>query len=68
MLPIGKAAAAEMHYLPNLNTYSIPIAYMLYLTLHNYASEFRSCVKVEVAVLDSPTLTVLKVSVDAKQH
>ena len=31
-------------------------------------SELRSCVKVEVAVLSSPSLTVLMVSVDVKQH
>ena len=31
-------------------------------------SEFRSCVKVEVAILDSLSLTVLAVSVDVKQH
>ena len=31
-------------------------------------SELRSCVKVEVAVLGSPSLTVLLVSVDVKQH
>ena len=30
--------------------------------------ELRSFVKVEVDVLDSPTLAVLMVSVDAKQH
>ena len=30
--------------------------------------ELRSCVKVEVAVLGSPSLTVLTVSVDVKQH
>ena len=30
--------------------------------------ELRSCVKVEVAVLGSPSLTVLMVSVDTKQH
>ena len=30
--------------------------------------ELRSCVKVEVAVLGSPSLTVLMVSVDVKQH
>ena len=30
-------------------------------------SELRSCVKVEVAVLDSPSLIVLTVSVDVKQ-
>ena len=31
-------------------------------------SEFRSCVKVEVAVLGSPSLIVRMVSVDVKQH
>jgi len=31
-------------------------------------SEFRSCVKVEVAVLGSPSLIVLMVSVEGKQH
>ena len=31
-------------------------------------SELRSCVKVEVAFLGSPSLTVLMVSVDVKQH
>ena len=30
--------------------------------------ELRSCVKVEVAVLGSPSLIVLMVSVDVKQH
>ena len=33
-----------------------------------HRSELRSCVKVKVAVLDSPSLTVLMVSVDVKQH
>ena len=37
--------------------------------LHTNESELRSCVKVEVAVLGSPSLTVLiMVSVDVKQH
>ena len=31
-------------------------------------AEFRSCVKVEVVVLGSPSLTSLMVSVDVKQH
>ena len=31
-------------------------------------SELRSCAKVEVAVLGSPSLIVLMVSVDVKQH
>ena len=34
---------------------------------HRFA-ELRSCVKVEVAVLGSPSLTVHTVSVDVKQH
>ena len=33
-----------------------------------HALQSRSCVKVEVAVLGSPSLIVLMVSVDAKQH
>ena len=31
-------------------------------------SELRNCVKVEVVVLGSPSLTSLMVSVDIKQH
>ena len=31
-------------------------------------SELRSCVKVEVAVVGSPFITVLMVSVDVKHH
>ena len=37
-------------------------------TLNCSISQFRSCVKVEVDVLDSPSLIVLMVSVDVKQH
>ena len=33
-----------------------------------YQPELRNCVKVGVAVLGSPPLTVLVVSVDVKQH
>ena len=33
-----------------------------------YITELRSCVDVEVAVLGSPSLIVLIVSVDVKQH
>ena len=36
--------------------------------LFSSLSELRSCVKVEVAVLGSPSLTVLMVSVDVKRH
>ena len=35
---------------------------------YTLTAEFRSCVKVEVAVLGSPSLTVLMASVDVKQH
>ena len=31
-------------------------------------TELRSCVKLEVSVLGSPSLIVLMVSVDVKQH
>ena len=34
----------------------------------HWGSELRSCVKVEVAVLGSPSRTVLMVSVDVKQQ
>ena len=36
--------------------------------LHCSITELRSCMKVEVAVLGSLSLTVLMVSVDVKQH
>ena len=35
---------------------------------HLFLSEFRRCVKIGVAVLASPSLIVLMVSVDAKQN
>ena len=38
------------------------------LNLNTWQSELRSCVKVEVAVLGSPSLIDLMVSVDVKQH
>ena len=37
-------------------------------TLNCSISELRSCVKVEMDVLGSPSLTVFTVSVDVKQH
>ena len=37
-------------------------------TLKLYLSDLRSCVKVEVAVLGPPSLIVLMVSVDVRQH
>ena len=33
-----------------------------------FQSDIRSCVKVEVATLGSPSLIVFMVSVDVKQH
>ena len=36
--------------------------------LQAFSTEFRSCVKVEVAVLGSPSLISLMVSVDVMQH
>ena len=38
------------------------------MKLKHQVSELRCCVKVEVAVLGSPSLMVLMVSVDVKQH
>ena len=38
------------------------------LTLDAAPAELSRCVKVEVAVLGSPSLIVLVVSVDVKQH
>ena len=41
----------------------------LHIQVHAFiTAEFRSCVKVEVAVLGSPSLIVLTVSVDVRQH
>ena len=37
-------------------------------TLNSDPTEFRSCVNVEVAVLGSPSLIILMVPVDVKQH
>ena len=36
--------------------------------IQRWSSELKNCVKVEVAVLGSPSLTSLVVSVDVKQH
>ena len=37
-------------------------------TLNSDSSELGSCVKVGVAILGSPSLTVISVSVDIKEH
>ena len=37
-------------------------------TLNSQLPELRSCVKAEVAILGSPSLTDRTVSVDVKQH
>ena len=38
------------------------------VTVKTLSLELRSCVKVEVDVLGSPSLIVLTISVDVKQH
>ena len=44
---------------------SVDVKHHVYLSEE---SELRSCVRVEVAVLGFPSLIILMVSVDAKQH
>ena len=44
-------------------TASSPLKY-----IHTNASELRSCMRVQVAALGSPSLTVPRASVDVKQH
>ena len=52
---VGKGSLdCDLYFYPNSN--------------HRQFSGPRSCVKVEVAVQGSPSLTVLMVSVDVKQH
>ena len=41
---------------------------VMYISLFSRRTELRSCNKAEVAVLGSPSLTILMVSVDTKQH
>ena len=41
---------------------------MVSVDVNQHLKKLRSCVKVEVAVLGSPSLIVLMVSVDVKQH
>ena len=45
---------------------SVDVKHRVYLI--NYSVRARSCVKVEVAVLNSPPLSALMVSVDVTQH
>ena len=40
----------------------------IYTRIEAYQAELRSCVRVEVAVLGSPSLISLTVSVDVRQH
>ena len=53
---------------PRLPVRNSPYGLIIVKQHWNIASELRSCVKVEVAVLVSPSLTVFMVSVDVKQH
>ena len=46
----------------------LPIPNSPYGLSGHKVTELRSCVKVEVAVLDSPSLIVLMVSVDIRQQ
>ena len=52
--------------LPVLMSLMVSVDVKQHSTSHD--SELRSCVKVEVAVLGSPSLKVRTVSVDVKQH
>ena len=51
---------------PSKPTVSVMVT--VYVKLELKPSELRSCVEVEVAVLGSPSLISLMVSVDVKQH
>ena len=53
-------------FVPNMST-DIR-GHEIYIIITPPASELRSCVKVEVDVHGSPSLTVLAVSVVEKQH
>ena len=54
--------------LPVLNSPYVLCERKATLNLNFCHTEVRSCVKVEVVVMGSPSLTVLTVSVDVKQH
>ena len=51
---------------PSLTSHAVSVD--VNITREWTTSVLRSCVKVEVAVLDSPSLIVLVVSVDVKQQ
>ena len=58
---------------PNKQKNNLPFRDNLYfeaqgIYLHGMQCVCKSCVKVEVAVLGSPSLIVIMVSVDVKQH
>ena len=46
---------------------SVDLKHHVYILTEGY-SQLRNCVKVEVAVLGSPSLVVRTVSVDVKHH
>ena len=48
--------------------FNVTVALLVKATVTTGPSELRSCVKVEVAVVGSSSLTSLLVSVDVKQH
>ena len=50
------------------NVFEFPLSMHIIHLIFLSSPELRSCVKVEVVVLGSTSLIVLKVSVDVKQH
>ena len=60
---LGSPSLTEREQATNTGTYT-----QTCIKLERVASELRSCVEVEVAVLGSPPLIVFMVSVDVKQH
>ena len=57
----------DFHIAPELSTPAFAQSLFKSFCLSNFA-KLRSCVKVQVAVLGSPSLIVLRASVDVKQH
>ena len=66
----GSIRACEVLSASCLTTLDVAVgcSYVLYVYSAPFGPQPRSCVKVEVAVLGSPSLIVLMVSVDVKKH
>ena len=56
------------NYLPNTSKVALDIIWLASAMLKLVNSKFRSCVKVKVAILGSPSLISFAVFVDVKQH